>query len=38
MAGGKEGRRGSFLTATGEVEAREYWYAGTETGDARVGG
>ena len=34
----KEGSRGRLLTATGEGDAWEYWYAGTDTGDYRVSG
>ena len=34
VTGTRGGRRGRLLTATGEGEAREYWYAGNKTGDA----
>ena len=34
----KEELRGRALTATGEGEARDYRYDGTDTGDAWVGG
>ena len=36
MARAREGRRGRVLTATVEVEAREYWYDGTETGGRMI--
>ena len=32
-----EGKRGGLLKVAGEGEAREYWYAGTETYEAWVG-
>ena len=35
--GYKGGQEGGLLTATDEVEARDYRYVGTETDDARVG-
>ena len=34
----RERLRGRVLKSTGEREAREYWYAGTETGDNQIGG
>ena len=34
----RDWKRGGLLTSTGEGEAREYCYTGTETGDAQVGG
>ena len=36
--GGGGGGGGGVLIATGEGEARDYWYDGMETDDARVGG
>ena len=38
VAGAREVRRWRLLTTTGEVEAREYRYAGTKTSEAWVGG
>ena len=38
LARAREGLRGRALTAMGEVEVREYQYAGTEAGETQVGG